>query len=51
MSFLKCVENNFITQLVKKPTRQNSPLDLLFVIREGMMGDMNGWKPSWAQQS
>ncbi|GAB0209002.1 hypothetical protein GRJ2_003365900 [Grus japonensis] len=38
--FLECVEDNFLTQLVSEPTREGAPLDLLFVNREGLMGDV-----------
>ena len=38
--FLECVGDNFLTQLVKEPTRGNKILDLLFVNREGLVGDV-----------
>jgi len=38
--FLECVEDNFLTQLVRKPTRQGTPLDLLFMNREELVGDV-----------
>ncbi|KAM6364410.1 uncharacterized protein J5M81_015706 [Pluvialis apricaria] len=38
--FLECVEDNFLTQLVKEPTRGSALLDLLFVNREGLVGDV-----------
>ena len=38
--FLACVEDNFLTQLVSDPTREGAPLDLLFVNREGLVGDV-----------
>ncbi|KAK4818289.1 hypothetical protein QYF61_010431 [Mycteria americana] len=38
--FLECVEDNFLTQLVSEPTREGTPLDLLFVNREGLVGDV-----------
>ncbi|KAK4826886.1 hypothetical protein QYF61_012074 [Mycteria americana] len=38
--FLECVEENFLTQLVSEPTREGAPLDLLFVNREGLVGDV-----------
>ncbi|KAM9590845.1 uncharacterized protein ACIBXB_005894 [Morphnus guianensis] len=38
--FLECVEDNFLTQLVSEPTRESAPLDLLFVNREGLVGDV-----------
>ena len=36
---LECVESNFQTHLVSKPTREGAPLDL-FVNREGLVGDV-----------
>lgn len=38
--FLECMEENFLMQLVRKPTRGGVPLDLLFTNREGPVGDM-----------
>ena len=38
--FLECVEDNFLTQLVSEPTREGAPLDLLFMNREGLVGDV-----------
>ncbi|KAK4823371.1 hypothetical protein QYF61_001719 [Mycteria americana] len=38
--FLECVEDNFLTQLVREPAREGAPLDLLFVNREGLGGDV-----------
>ncbi|GAB0206524.1 hypothetical protein GRJ2_003118000 [Grus japonensis] len=38
--FLECVEGNFLRQLVSEPTREGTPLDLLFANREGLVGDM-----------
>ena len=38
--FLECVGDNFLTQLVKEPTRRRKILDLLFVNREGVVGDV-----------
>ncbi|KAK4829461.1 hypothetical protein QYF61_004679 [Mycteria americana] len=38
--FLECVEDNFLTQLVSEPTREGTLLDLLFVNREGLVGDV-----------
>ena len=35
--FLECVGDNFLTQLVKEPTKGNKILDLLFVNREGFV--------------
>ncbi|PKU28704.1 rna-directed dna polymerase from mobile element jockey-like [Limosa lapponica baueri] len=37
--FLECVEDNFLTQLVREPTREGAPLDL-FVNKEGLVGDV-----------
>ncbi|KAK4824001.1 hypothetical protein QYF61_009126 [Mycteria americana] len=38
--FLERVEDNFLTQLVHEPAREGAPLDLLFVNREGLGGDV-----------
>ena len=38
--FPQCVEENFLTQLVREPTTEGAPLDLLFVNREGLVGDV-----------
>ncbi|KAK4806799.1 hypothetical protein QYF61_005595 [Mycteria americana] len=38
--FLKCVADNFLTQLVSEPTREGAPLDLLFTNREGLVSDV-----------
>ena len=38
--FLECAEDNFLTQLVSEPAREGVPLDLLFVNREGLVGDV-----------
>jgi len=38
--FLECVEDNFLTQLVSKPTRAGALLDLLFTSREGLVEDV-----------
>ena len=38
--FLECVGDNFLTQLVKEPVRGSKILDLLFVNREGLVGDV-----------
>ncbi|KAK4829261.1 hypothetical protein QYF61_002653 [Mycteria americana] len=35
--FLECVADNFLTQLVREPTREGAPLDLLFTNREGLV--------------
>ncbi|KAK4815724.1 hypothetical protein QYF61_006762 [Mycteria americana] len=45
--FLERVADNFLTQLVREPTREGAPLDLLFTNREGfvshvMVGDRLG---------
>lgn len=37
--FLESVEENFLTQLVRKSTLGGDPLDLLFTNREGLLGD------------
>jgi len=38
--FLECVEDNFLTQMVKELTRKGTLLDLFFVNREGLLGDV-----------
>ncbi|GAB0186634.1 hypothetical protein GRJ2_001128700 [Grus japonensis] len=38
--FLECAEDNFLTQLVSETTREGAPLDLLFVNREGLVGNV-----------
>ncbi|PKU48935.1 adaptin ear-binding coat-associated protein 1 [Limosa lapponica baueri] len=38
--FLERVRDNFLTQLVREPTREGALLDLLFVNREGLVGDV-----------
>ena len=38
--FLECVGDKFLTQLVKEPTRGSKILDLLFVNKEGLVGNM-----------
>ena len=38
--FLEHVGDNFLTQLVKEPMRGSKILDLLFVNREGLVGDV-----------
>ncbi|PKU36060.1 adaptin ear-binding coat-associated protein 1 [Limosa lapponica baueri] len=38
--FLECVGDNFLTQLVREPTREGALQDLLFVNRERLMGDV-----------
>ena len=39
--FLECVSDNFLTQLVKEPTRGSKILDLLFVNKECLVGKFN----------
>lgn len=39
-SFLECVEDNLLTQLMREPTREGTLLDLLFKNREGLVGDV-----------
>ena len=34
------MEDKFLTQLVSEPTREGAPLDLLFMNREGLVGDV-----------
>ncbi|TRZ08586.1 hypothetical protein HGM15179_018522 [Zosterops borbonicus] len=43
--FLECIEDNFLLQLVKEPTRGGTMLDLLFANRDGLVGDMVVWRP------
>lgn len=38
--FLECVEDNFLTEVVKKQAREGVPLDLLLANREGLGGDV-----------
>ncbi|PKU47277.1 adaptin ear-binding coat-associated protein 1 [Limosa lapponica baueri] len=38
--FLECVEDDFLTQLVREATRESALLDLLLVNREGLVGDV-----------
>jgi len=38
--FLECMEDNFLMQLVSKPTRGGASLELLFTNREGLVGDV-----------
>ncbi|XP_053905560.1 uncharacterized protein LOC128849191 [Cuculus canorus] len=38
--FLECMEDNSLAQLVSEPTREGAFLDLLFVNREGLVGDL-----------
>ncbi|KAK4816014.1 hypothetical protein QYF61_011004 [Mycteria americana] len=38
--FLECVADNFLTQLVREPTREGAPLGLLFTNREGLVSDV-----------
>ena len=38
--FLECVGDNFLTQLVNESTKGSKILDLLFVNREGLVGDV-----------
>ncbi|XP_009703249.1 PREDICTED: syntaxin-binding protein 6, partial [Cariama cristata] len=38
--FLGCVEENSPTQLMREPTREGAPLDLQFVNRGGLVGDV-----------
>ena len=38
--FLDYMEDNFLTQLVREPTRRGALLDLLFTNREGLVGDV-----------
>ena len=37
--FLGRVEDSFLTQLVREPTRDGALLDLLFTNKEGLVGD------------
>ncbi|XP_040977464.1 uncharacterized protein LOC121232961 [Aquila chrysaetos chrysaetos] len=38
--FLKSVGDNFLSQVLREPTRKDALLDLLFVNREGIVGDV-----------
>jgi len=38
--FPECVEDNFLTQMVSKPTRRGTLQDLSFANREGLAGDV-----------
>lgn len=38
--FPECVEGNFLAQLVREPTGEGALMDLLFVNREGFVGDV-----------
>ena len=38
--FLECMEDNFLMQLLREPTRGAALLDLLFTDREGLVGDV-----------
>ena len=38
--FLECMEDSFLTQLVRESTRGGVPLDLLFINREERVGDV-----------
>ena len=38
--FLECMEDSFLTQLVREPTRGSALLDLLLTNREGLVGDV-----------
>lgn len=38
--FLKYVEDNFLSQVPSEPARKDALLDLLFVSREGLVGDV-----------
>jgi len=38
--FPECVGDHFLTRLVKEPTRGSKILELLFVNREGLVGDV-----------
>lgn len=37
---LEYVEDNFLMQLMREPIRGSMPLDLLFMSREGMVGEV-----------
>lgn len=38
--FLECVENNFLSQVMRKPTRESSPLDPLFSMRKKLVDNV-----------
>jgi len=46
--FLECMEDSFLTQLVREPTRGGALLDLLFTNRR-TGGRREGWGLSWAE--
>ncbi|RMC11217.1 hypothetical protein DUI87_12132 [Hirundo rustica rustica] len=39
-TFLECMEDNFLSQLVGEPARGRTMLDLLFANRDGLVGDV-----------
>ena len=44
---MECVEDNFLSQLVSEPTRGGAMSDLLFVNRDGLVGD--GVEAAWGR--
>lgn len=40
--FVECMEDHFPAQLISESTRGGAPLDLLFVTRGGLVGDVFG---------
>lgn len=49
--FQERVEDNCLTQTVRKPTSEDSPQDLLLVIREELVGDVMTVEVFWAEQT
>ncbi|GAB0194032.1 hypothetical protein GRJ2_001868500 [Grus japonensis] len=38
--FLECVDDNFLLQVIEKPTRRGAMLDLVLTNKEGLVGDV-----------
>ncbi|PKU44762.1 glycerol kinase [Limosa lapponica baueri] len=41
--FLQCIDDNFLTQVVEKPTRRGVLLDLVLTNKEGLVEDVKDW--------
>ena len=41
------MEDNFLMQMIREPTRGAAPLDLLFTNREGLVGDVEAGGCLW----
>jgi len=39
-SFLECVEDNFLLQVIEEPTRRGAMLDLVLTNKEGLVGNV-----------